>query len=152
MRVKKGVTMLMLVIIIIVMTILLSIVSIVGSDIYNSAIKAKLKSEINQIEILVSNYITRNSGINFDIVELDISKYSVKEKEQFVGENTIDNKISLYVVNLDAIDAEEVAYGSLIEGESDRYLYSSTTKRVYYEKGINVEDIIYHRIEEAEDN
>lgn len=146
MNTKRGITVLTLGVIIIVMTILLSIISISGSDIYENAMKVKLESEINQIEVLVNNYMVRNSGIDFDTMELDISSYTANEIAQFDGETITDGKITLYIVDLDEIDAEEVSYGMLKNGEDDRYLYSSTTKKVYYEKGIDIKSETYHRI------
>ena len=146
MKAKKGVTLTMLAIILVLMSIILTVIVINGSDSYNSANKLKLQTEISQIEILVENYIKRNSGINFASVELDTFSYTAEQLKQFEGENIVDNKIQLYVVELDKIDAKEVAYGAGKNGSTDRYLYSATTKKVYYEQGIKIDEVTYHRI------
>jgi len=148
MRKKHGVTITMLVIIVVIMATLLTIVTINGTEIYNDAQKTKLQSEINQLEILVQNYLMRNPNYNWSEVEIDLSEYSDNEKEQFNGENIVDDKIVLYVIDLLAIDAEETSYGSGSLGEKDRYLYSKNTKKIYYELGRTIGDNKYYRIDE----
>lgn len=150
MKRKSGITLAVLVLTIIIMTILVTIVVINGSNSYDRAIKNKLQVEINQIEILVDNYVIRNSVNDFEEVVLDISTYSDKEKSQFAFETITDNKIVLYVLDLNAIDVQDVNYGTGKDGENDRYLYSKETKKVYYDRGITVGDVVYHRIDNTE--
>jgi len=130
------------------MTILLTVTVINGTSIYSNAQKTKLQSEISQIEVLVDNYITRNSGNNFESVTIDISGYTSSEKEQFTGENITNDTVKLYIIDLAAIDAEEVTYGTTKEGTRDRYLYSELTGRVYYDIGKKIGDTVYHRVDE----
>lgn len=152
MNTKKGITLLMLAIVVIIMITLTTVTITTGTDMYNTTKKVKLQSEINQLEILVENYIKRSSGIPFEIVELDISSYSDEEKSQFSNENIVDNKIELYVVDIEAVDAEELIHGTQKEGLTDRYLYSSTTSKIYYELGETIGDTIYHRVDNMEEN
>ena len=150
MKTKSGITLAMLVLTVIIMTILVTITVINGGNSYDRAIKTGLQVEINQIEILANNYVVRNSVNDFEEVVLDISTYSDKEKAQFADETITDNKIVLYVLDLEAIDAHEVNYGAGKNGENDRYLYSKETKKVYYEKGLEVDGVVYHRIDSVE--
>jgi Tfp pilus assembly protein PilE len=148
---RSGVTLLVLSIILVIMTILLTVTVVSGTGAYNDAQKVKLQSEISQLEILVNNYITRNSVVSFDAVQHDISLYTEEEKAQFEGETIIDNKIMLYIIDLVAIDAHEVSYGMLKNGPKDRYLYSAVTKKVYYDLGRTIDQKIYHRIDKTEE-
>jgi len=148
MKTKNGITLAMLAIVIIIMSLLLTVIVINGTGSYNSVNSTKLQAEITQIEILVKNYEKRNSGIDFPKIQLDISSYTEEQKKQFEGENEVDNKIELYVVVLDKIDVKEVSYGTGEQGVKDRYLYSNVTKRVYYEQGVEIGEVIYHRIGE----
>lgn len=148
MKSKKGITLLVLVITIVVMTILLTVTVITGTDVYDNATMTKFQSEISQIELLVNNYEKRNSGVDFQVIELDISDFTEFQKHQFKEENIVDNVISMYIVDLQKIDAEQVSYGLGKESETDRYIYSSETKKVYYERGLQIGDNIYHRIGE----
>lgn len=152
MKAKQGITLIILAVIIVIMTLLLTVVVVNGNGIYNATKKTKLQSEIEQIEILVDNYIRRNSGITFAAIQLDISSYTAEQQAQFTGENITDNILELYVVELDKIDAKEVAYGTGERGTTDRYLYSAVTNRVYYEQGIRIGGVIYHRIGKQEAN
>lgn len=150
METKRGITLIMLVVTIFTLVILVTVTILNGSNSYDRAIKAGLEVEINQIELLVNNYIARNSINDFEVVEIDLTSYSDKEKAQFLSETITDNKVQLYVVDLLAIDAHEVTYGLGQTDPKDRYLYSKETKKVYYDLGIQVDGEVYHRIDSME--
>ena len=57
---------------------------------------------------------------------------------------------SLVEKQYDSIDAENVNYGKQEKGMTDRYLYSKTTEKVYYEYGLSVNDKVYYYIENGE--
>lgn len=145
MRVKKGISLIILVITIIVMIILAGLVVVSGRDAYIAAQKTTLQTEIMQIETLTNNYYTRRSG-NLDFVTVEVTVPS-GYLEQFEGENIVNSKVTMYVIDLNKIDAEETTYGNLENGSNDRYLYSTTTKKVYYEQGLEIDNTIYYRIE-----
>ena len=145
MKNKLGISLVVLVIIIIVMIILSTVVIISGKNAYEDSQKSKMKIEIAQIENLANNYYTRKSGVlDFAKVELTIPD---EYMNQFLGEDIVDSKVSMYVLDLNKIDASETSYGNLEQGENDRYIYSTTTKKVYYEKGIKIGGKIYYRID-----
>lgn len=146
MKNKEGISLIVLVIIVIVMIILSSVVIISGKSIYEDSQKSKMQIEIAQIENLTNNYYTRKSGV------LDFTKVEVTVPDeyltQFLGENIVDSKVTMYIVDLNKIDASETSYGNLELGQNDRYIYSTTTKKVYYEKGLKIGGQIYYRIDE----
>lgn len=145
MKEKKGISLIVLVITIIVILILTGLVVVNGKDAYVEAQKTTLKTEIAQIETLTKNYYTRRSG-NLDFVTIELTVPSAYI-EQFEGESIVSSKVTMYVIDLNKIDAEEVTYGNLEDGENDRYLYSTTTGKVYYEKGLDIDGKIYYRID-----
>ena len=147
---KRGVTLITLSIIVVIMAILVSAVVQTASDMNNEASKTKLQTEINQIEVLVANYIRRNSGNDLTPYEWDVTTISGFDTTQFEGEIITSNKIAMYVVDLEKIDAEEVNYGMLEDGETDRYLYSEQTGHVYYEKGKSFGSQKYYRVPDLE--
>ena len=111
----------------------------------------KLKIDIAQLESLMNTYKIRVDGnINFPKTQLDLSKLSSDELLQFKGENIANNKVELYVIDLEDIDAEAVNFGNLKDGVSDRYLYSIITGRVYYELGLESDGIRYYHIKNGE--
>ena len=149
---KKGISLVVLVITIIVLAILTGIVIIDSNYIVADAGFSKLQSDIAELQALMRIYKIRNSGnITFDTVDIDISYLSEDAKKQFSGETISDDgKIQLYIIELDEIDAETVNYGTQKESATDRYLYSSVTGKVYYEQGLLVNGIMYYYIESGE--
>ena len=148
---KKGVSMIVLIITIIVMIILTGVIVITSSSTIVGTEKYKLQIDIAQIETLMNTYkIRKNGNISFDKVIFDTSILSEQEITQFEGETIVDNNIELYVVDLLEIDAEQSNYGNLKLGPKDRYLYSITTGKVYYEQGLKIDDITYYYVENGE--
>ena len=148
---KKGISLVILVVTIIIMVILGGVIVINTNFIFVDAEKAKLQVDIAQIETLMNTYKIRNNGnIDFQTVEFDTSELSEEELTQFDGETIVNNKIELYIIELEAIDGDDSNYGKLEQGETDRYLYSITTGKVYYELGLEVDDTTYYYIKDGE--
>lgn len=148
---KKGISLVILAITIVLLTILTTVIVINSEYMFVNTDKAQLQLDIAQIETLMNTYKIRNNGnINFDTVNFDTASLSQVELEQFSGENIVDNKIQLYVVDIKAIDGETSNFGDLELGSKDRYLYSLTTGKVYYELGLEIEGTTYYYIEDGE--
>ena len=148
---KKGISLVVLVITIIVLTILGGVIVINTNYMFVNTDNAKLQIDISQIEALMNTYKIRNNGnIDFTTVEFDTSSLSAKELEQFSGENIVNNKIELYVVDLEEIDGEASNFGNLKYGGKDRYLYSIITGKVYYEQGLEINGTTYYYIKNGE--
>lgn len=148
---KKGISLVILVVTIIIMIILAGIVVVNTTGMFVDMELTKLKLDIAQLENLMNTYKIRKSGnIGFAKTGLDISTLNSDELLQFKGENIVNNKVELYIIDLEAIDAEAVNYGNLENGASDRYLYSLTTGRVYYELGLETENITYYYAKSGE--
>lgn len=148
---KKGISLVILVITLIVMIILGGVIVINTNYIFVDTNKAKLQVDIAQLEALMDTYKIRNNGnIRFGSVDFDVSALTDEEIEQFSGENIVNNKIKLYVIDLEAIDAENSNYGRLEKGTKDRYLYSTITGKVYYELGLEYDDITYYYSKDGE--
>lgn len=148
---KKGISLVILVITIIILIILTGVIIIRSSSAIVNTEKHKLQIDIAQLEALMNTYkIRKNGNIPFDVVELYTAYISSEELLQFEGENIVDNKIKLYVIELAEIDAEQVNYGNLKLGVKDRYLYSIDTGKVYYEQGLQVDNTTYYYVESGE--
>ena len=148
---KKGISLIVLIITVTVLVILAGVVVVNTSGMFVNMELSKLQIDIAQLETLMNTYKIRHNGdIDFATVQFDLSSLSSEERLQFEGENVVDNKVSLYVVNLQEIDAEAVNYGSLEQGITDRYLYSVTTGKVYYELGLKSDDIRYYYTKNGE--
>lgn len=148
---KKGISLIVLIITIIVLVILSGIVVINSNVMLVNADKHKLQIDISQLESLMNTYkIRKNGNISFEKVEFNVSSLSAIELGQFEGETIVNNKVTLYVIDLLEIDAEAVNYGNLKQGPNDRYLYSIETGKVYYEKGLKIDNVKYYYVENGE--
>ncbi len=148
---KKGVTVVTLAIVVAVMAILALTALPISLNVKKEAQKTRYQAEINQIEILTANYIRRNSGNDLESYEWDVTIAYSQDEDQFEGENITNSKLTVYIVDLNKIDAEEVSVGNLTQGESDRYLYSEKTGHVYYEKGKTIGNKTYYRVPDIEE-
>ena len=148
---KKGISLVVLIITVIVLTILMGVIVFNTENTITNAEKSKLQIDIVNLEALMNTYkLRKNGNIKFETTDFDTSTLSSVELKQFNGENIIDNKIKLYIIELEEIDAEDVNYGMLKEGNTDRYLYSLVTGKVYYEQGLEMDNITYYHIENGE--
>lgn len=148
---KKGISLVVLVITVIVIGILTGVIIYSSGNAVANTEKAKLQIDIVQLEALMNTYkIRKNGNIGFETVNFNTSNLNSTELEQFEGETITNNTVQLYVIDLYEIDAEAVNYGDLKLGSTDRYLYSSVTGKVYYEKGLEIDNITYHYVENGE--
>ncbi len=144
---KKGISLVEIVITVVLLTILAGVIIFSSTDTIEGVDKSKLKMDIAQIEALMNTYnIRKNGNIQFETVKFVTSNLSAEELNQFDGETITANSITLYVVDLAEIDVDEVSYGNLKLGQDDRYLYSQTTGKVYYEKGLEIDNIRYYYV------
>ncbi len=148
---KKGISLMVLAITVVIFAILAGIIVINSNSIVGDTAKAQLQLDIAQLETLMNTYkIRKNGNIGFPTVEFSTVNLSSNELKQFDGETIVNNKIQLYIIDLYEIDAEASNYGNLKEGSTDRYLYSISTGKVYYEKGLQYDNITYYYVEDGE--
>lgn len=148
---KKGISLVVLIITIIVLAILMGIIIFNTENTMANTEKSKLKIDIVQLESLMNTYkLRKNGNIKFAIIDFDTSNLNSVELKQFDGETIDNNKIQLYIIELEEIDAENVNYGNLKYGNKDRYLYSLDTGKVYYEQGLKIDNITYYHMENGE--
>lgn len=148
---KKGISLIVLIITVIVMIILTTVIVVSSSQTITTTDRYKLQIDIAQLEALMNTYkIRKNGNLDFETVGFDTTNLTSEELKQFEGEAIINSKIQLYIIDLYEIDAEEVNYGNLKQGATDRYLYSINTGKVYYEQGLDVNGITYYYVENGE--
>lgn len=135
---KKGISLMTLVITIVVMTILATTVSVSGVAVYNNYKKVKFATELHFIEQAVDSYYRYNNNYPIlDSIVVDISKVSPKASAQFDGENIENGKITLYEIDKSLIGTVETVFGNK-KTTDDVYALSYDTGKVYYVKGIKV--------------
>ncbi len=151
MKMKKGITISILVITIIVMAILASVIIVSTSSSISYSMLVAWLTEIGYIQDTVDEYSHTSSALPYtsDIVTIDISKLSNEQiADQFPGETIINNIVSLNILNLGNLKITNTTYGNL-ETPNDVYAYSTTTGRVYYVEGLEMEGYTYYGITQS---
>ena len=148
---KKGFSLVTLLVIIFVIIILTSTVVISANSIYNSNKKVKFASEISYIKELVNSYMVNNNGnlpSNSEVITSirDISKDEMQSQfqdEDISNENTIVlNKIDMSMINPGTLQ-----YGNGTEEKSDDiYCISKKTGRIYYARGCKIGSKTYYTL------
>lgn len=140
---KKGFSLVTLLVTIFVIIILTSTVVISANKIYNNNKKVKFASEITYISELVRGYISNNNGNLPSNSEVIISLEDVNTLDiltQFEDENiSKDNTIALNKIDMSMINPGTLYYGNGIEEKSDDiYCISKKTGRIYYARGCKI--------------
>lgn len=144
-NIKKGISLVGVLLIVVIMSILTGIISISIYSTIDNTYKREFIAECKLVKSATYDYIKRNSGIiDFTETELDLSTIKSKYLTQFEGENIVDNKIEVYVIDLEKIGLANATYG-MAETEDDVYLLSKDQKIVYYKKGFDDNGTIYYK-------
>lgn len=142
---KRGISLVSLVIVIIVMGILAGIVVISGLDSTESVTLDTFALEILDIQNAVDEYYYRYekypSGSDY---VLDTT--TLKSVSQFSEETITDNTINFKVVDLSLIGIADTEFGS--GNGNDIYVLSETTGIVYYLAGVTYENNTYYTLTE----
>ena len=148
---KKGISVIAFIIIIGVMLILISTVTVSLDSVVTNSRKRQFAKEIFEIQTMVDSYKKHNNDYPYikkaegnKTIELEING---KNETQLVSEDIIDNKVELYVINLQKIGANELSRGyNKDNDETDVYAFSNKTGKVYYVKGYKVRKNKYYSL------
>lgn len=144
---KKGISLIALLATAAILTILISTITISGMNTSNNAKKLAFGTELKLLQESVDTYKTNNDN-EYPILEtvvVDVSNLTVTAKNQFLenGESLVDNKITLYRIDHEKINLNNLKYGNSIDGENDIYVVSKDTGYVYYAKGLQIGGRVY---------
>ncbi len=141
---KKGITIASLAIAVLLLAIFTSMVLYTNSDVLKETNKTKFAIEILDIQTKTDNYYIASGTYPIgEEKEFNISKLKEEEREQIKGESIVDEKFTVYVLNINALGIKNSLYGNN-KGENDVYVLSKTTGRVYYLKGVQYNNIRYY--------
>ena len=147
---KKGFSLVTLLVTIFVIIILTSTLVISANSIYNSNKKVKFASEISYIKELVSNYILNNNGKLPSSSEVLISIENISKDDlnkQFENENISSENIILNKIDMSMINPGTLQYGNGTEEKSDDiYCISKKTGRIYYARGCKIGSKTYYTL------
>ena len=148
---KKGFSLVTLLVTIFVIIILTSTVVISANSIYNSNKKIKFASEISYIKELVNSYMANNNGnlpSNSEVIT-SIRDISMNEMQsQFQDEDiSNENTIVLNKIDMSMINPGTLQYGNGTEEKSDDiYCISKKTGRIYYARGCKIGSKTYYTL------
>lgn len=147
---KKGITMVVLMVIVVIMLILISTITIVGSNTLNMAKKMSFASEVEMLQEEVDTYRVNNNG-EFpisDFINVNLSNASENVKSQFVDnkEEVLNDEVNLAKIDYQKIKINNLTYGYGKTGNDDLYVVSPKTGIVYYAKGLKVGSITYYTL------
>ena len=148
---KKGISLVVLLIVIGVMLILLSTITISLDNIVTNSKKRQFAKEIYEIQSMVDTYKKQNDDYPYvklaegnKTIDLEVANGN---ENQVASEDVIDDKVTLYVINMQKIGANELSRGyNQDNDETDVYAFSSKTGIVYYVKGYSVRRKIYYTL------
>ncbi len=140
---KKGISLVSLIIVIVVMVILAGIVVVTGLDSNENITIDTFALELLDVQNGVDEYYYRYekypSGNEYI---LDVTK--VESLDQFAEEDVVENGINFKIVDLSLIGIKSTEFGS---GEGkDIYVLSEKTGIVYYLEGVTYENKIYYTL------
>lgn len=147
---KKGISLILLLITIAVMITIVSTVTVIGTDIYNNTKKVKFASEISYIEEIVRAYYINNN----EYPVLNEEEFNIENitddivTEQFISEDIIDNNIKLYQIDYAKLGISELTIANKEYTSNSVYLVSKTTGKIYYKKGYRAKRKIYYTLTE----
>ena len=148
---KKGISLVVLLIVIGVMLILLSTITISLDNIVTNSKKRQFAKEVYEIQSMVDTYKKQNDDYPYiklaegnKTIDLEVANGN---ENQVASEDVIDDKVTLYVINMQKIGANELSRGyNKDNDETDVYAFSNKTGKVYYVKGYSVRRKRYYTL------
>lgn len=147
---KKGISLIVLLITIAVILILLTTITFSAGNIISNTKKRQFAKEIYEVQNLVDKYKYENDDYPY-IIEKDEKKVininGENIDEQFVGEDSINNTVTLYPIDLYKAGVQNLSRGTKKDNnENDVYAFSDKTGKLYYVKGYKVGRYTYYTL------
>ena len=144
---KKGVSMIVLVLTVVVMTILITTTTISVINVNEKTEKIRFGDELMLVQEWVSLYKVENGKypIRENMIDIEVAN---NDLSQFSGETVNSGVVSLNEVNLDLFGNIEVKYGTGSANPKDKYVFSIKRGSLYYADGLKVGDMRYYTLTE----
>lgn len=146
---KKGISLIVLIVGISIILTLSSVIVIYGNNIYNNSKKVKFASEISYVDEIIESYKQKNGEYptldmyNFDTTNINSDILS----SQFANENIINNNIVLYKIDFSKLGITELTFANKDYDHGEKvYLISKETGKIYYQKGYKIAKDVYYTL------
>lgn len=138
---KKGVSLVTVIIAVSVMMILISSVSVVGSSAISSANFEEYKSTIERVANEVNIYINENQVLPVTNEIVAINSLGEEFLAEVKERNDLSNKF--YVIDVSKLNDYNIEKGKGKISDKDVFLLAENTNNVYYLKGFKYRGKIY---------
>ena len=142
---KKGISLMVLMITVVIMIIMVSVVTISSRDALDTSRKMTFAIEISLLQEFVNTYYQENMSL--PILEEMIIEVPENGIEQFQNEDINNGQVTLYTIDLEKMDPVERIYGNG-QADLDVYVVSNKTHQVYYLKGVHTSKESYYTLTE----
>ncbi len=141
---KKGISLMVVVIAVTVMLILISTASVIGSSSINTANYDEFNSKVDRVWNLVNEYYVKNGVL--PVTSEVISKESLGSDFVKVVTENGDLNENLIVVDMSKlkITGIDLGYGNILD--QNVFLVAQNTQNVYYMRGYNYRGKIYYSV------
>lgn len=138
---KKGVSMVTVVIAVSVMMILVSSVSVIGSSAISSANFEEYKSKVERVADEINIYINENGTLPITNQSVSINSLGKEFLEAAKEKNDLSNKF--YVVDISKLNDYSIENGKGNLNDKDVFLIAENSNNVYYLKGFKYKGKVY---------
>lgn len=147
---KKGISLLVLLITIAVILILLTTITFSADNIISNTKKRQFAKEIYEVQNLVDKYKYENDDYPYIIENYEKKVININVEnidEQFMSEDSINNTVTLYPIDLYKAGVQNLSRGTN-KNDNEKYVYafSNKTGKVYYVKGFKVGRYTYYTL------
>lgn len=146
---KKGISLVSMAIAITVAITLISTISISLTTSINNSKKMTFAKEIYNIQSLVDEYVNTQETLPDTLTVIEIVPSDIT---QFEAETLLDGKLTLEILDLQALGLNNTSYGNEDNGKTnnekakDVYAVSSKTGKVYYIAGVEIDGKKYYTL------
>lgn len=138
---KKGVSMMTVLIAVSVMMILISSVSVIGSSAISSANFEEYKSKVERVADEINIYINENGTLPITNQSVSINSLGEDFLEAAKEKNDLSNKF--YVVDVSKLNDYSIDNGKGNLNNKDVFLIAENSNNVYYLKGFKYKGKVY---------
>lgn len=138
---KKGVSLMTVIIAVSVMIILVSSVCVIGSSAISSANFEEYKSEIERVADEINIYINEKGTLPITNQNISIDSLGQKFLEEVNEKNDLSNKF--YVIDVSKLNDYSIEKGKGNLSNKDVFLIAENSNNVYYLKGFKYRGKIY---------
>lgn len=138
---KKGISMVTVLIAVSVMMILISSVSVIGSSAISSANFEEYKSKVERVADEINIYINENGTLPITNQSVSINSLGEDFLEAAKEKNDLSNKF--YVVDVSKLNDYRIDNGKGNLNNKDVFLIAENSNNVYYLKGFKYKGKVY---------